>query len=406
MGLLSDVRVIDCGLMGQGPLVATALADLGAEVIRVEPSNSTDPLRGNEKLWGVPLRLRTEAGELHLGFEPYNRGKRGITLNLKSEKGKNILYQLTRQSDVFMQNWSSRVAHELRFDYESIREQRPDIVYLDIAAFGSEGPLKDAPGIDAVGVAFSGLMYLASPEGSDPAYPVGGLGDAAAALTGVAAVLGGLFHRERTGEGSNLETSQAGSLIWLESLAVMAAATIGEDMRARPRDREQNPFFNFYGCRDGRWIILGEWQPERKIADLYDAIGRPELIDDSHFNSFSAILANNVALIEILDAAFATRDASEWLLTLAERGIFVSQVNTLTEAVSSEQSLANGYIQQYEHPKYGTVRAAAFPLKHNGTASPIAGAAPEWGEHTVEVLTELCGLDVGEIAALYEEGVL
>jgi len=406
MGLLSGVRVIDCGLMGQGPLAATALADLGADVIRVEPSDGRDPLRGNEQLWGVSLRRRTEAGELHLGFEPYNRGKRGITLNLKSEKGRNILYQLARKSDVFLQNWSSRVARELRFDYVSLKEQRSDIVYLDITAFGSEGPLKDAPGIDAVGVGFSGLMYLASPEGSEPHYPVGGLGDAAAALLGVTAILGGLFHRERTGEGSYLEISQAGALIWLETLPVLAAAVTGEQMRAGPRNREHNPFFNFYGCRDGRWIILGEWQPERKLADIYDAIGRKELLEDERFNSFHAILANNAALIDVLDSAFATRDAAEWLQTLGERGIFVSPVNTVIDAVNSEQARANGYIQEYEHPAYGPVRAAAFPIKRDGTAPPIAGAAPGWGEHTVEVLTELCGLDADEIARLYEEGIL
>jgi formyl-CoA transferase len=177
-------------------------------------------------------------------------------------------------------------------------------------------------------------------------------------------------------------------------------------MRAKPRNREHNPFFNFYGCRDGRWIILGEWQPERKIADLYTAIGRQELLGDERFNSFDAILANNAALIEILDSTFATRDAADWLRTLGELGIFVSPVNTVTEAVNSEQARANGYIQEYAHPECGPIRAAAFPIKRNGAASPMAGAAPTWGEHTVEVLTEVCGLGVDEIATLYEEGVL
>ena len=406
MTLLQGIRVLDCGTMGQGPLTATALADLGAEVIRVEPSDSADPLRANEELWGIDLRRRTESGELHLGFECYNRGKRGITLNLKSEKGREILYALVKQCDVFLQNWSQRVASELGFDYETIRSHNPQIIYLESTAFGSEGPDRDAPGIDAMGAGFSGLMHLAAFEGEEPRYPAGGLGDAAGALMGLSAILAGLMKRGQTGTGQHLEVSQIGALLWLESMPAMAATVTGLQMSAPKRESAANPFFNFYRTADDRWLILGEWQAGRKLADLYQIMGRPDLMDDSKFNSFEGVMKNSAALITILDEVFRTRSASEWILDLRARGVLVSPVNSVPEAVRSEQVLANGYVQQYQHPNYGPVSAAALPIKVDGRPLPIAGAAPGWGEHTVEVLSEFCELEIEQIAELYAEEVI
>jgi CoA:oxalate CoA-transferase len=406
MTLLQGIRVLDCGLMAQGPLTATALADLGAEVIRVEPSDSADPLRGNEEIFGIDLRRRTDAGELHLGFEPYNRGKRGITLNLKTEKGREILYELAQHCDVFVQNWSRRVAVQLGFDYETIKTHNPQIVYLESNAFGSEGPDRDAPGLDAVGVGFSGLMHLAALEGEEPRYPAGGIGDAAGALMGLVAILAGLTKRERSGAGQHLEVSQVGALLWLETLPVLAATVTGLQMAAPKRERARNPLFNLYRSEDDRWIILGEWQPERRLADFYQIIGRQDLMEDARFNSFQGVMENGAALITILDEAFSKRSAEQWIRDLRAKGILVSAVNSVPEAVRSEQVLANGYVQEYEHPGYGVVAAAALPIKVDGRPLPIAGAAPAWGEHTVEVLTEFCELGMDDIAKLFAEDVL
>lgn len=407
MTLLQGIRIVDCGTMAQGPLTATALADLGADVIRVEPAHSADPLRGNEQLWGVRLRVTSAIGEeLSLGFEPYNRGQRGVTLNLKSDAGQRILSAVVARSDVFMQNWSLRVASALRLDYESVREANENIVYLESSAFGSDGPDRDAPGLDAMGVAFAGLMYLAAPEGSDPQYPAGGLGDAAAALTGVAAVLAGLFHKARTGKGVHIETSQAGSLIWLESLPILAASVTKTPMRAQPRAAESNPFFNFYLCRDRRWLMLGEFQPERKLKELYTELGLDRLLEDSRFNNFRSIREHNRELISELNRVFSQADASDWVARLRGHHILVSLVNSVTDLMENAQARANGYIQDYQHPVAGTVSAAVLPLKVDGVPLRVAAPAPAWGEHTAEVLADWCGLSAEEVAELYAQGAL
>ncbi|MGE0538650.1 MAG: CaiB/BaiF CoA transferase family protein [Dehalococcoidia bacterium] len=407
MKFLEGIKVIDCGTMGQGPLTGTALADLGADVIRIEPAQATDPLRANEQLWGVRLRFPTrDGGEIHLGFEPYNRGQRGMTLNLKSSGGQQLLRKLVSQSDVFIQNWSRRVASGLKLDYDSLRTAKRDIVYLESSAFGSAGPDRDAPGLDAMGVAFAGLMYLSSPHGSPPQYPAGGLGDAAAALTGVAAILGALFRKARTGEGANVEISQAGALIWLESLPILAASVTKSAMRARPRSSEANPLFNFYRCRDERWIMLGEWQPERKLKELYSELGLARLQEDERFNTFAAIRQHHTELIAELDAAFAQKNSSDWIALLRRHQILVSVVNSVTDLIDNEQARANGYIQDYPHPVYGNISTAVFPMKCDGVALTPAGAAPAWGQHTTEILAEWCGLGIDEVASLYAAGTL
>ncbi|MBI4580581.1 MAG: CoA transferase [Planctomycetes bacterium] len=406
MSLLQGYRVLECGLIMQGPLTATALADLGADVIKVESTDSPDPIRGNEQFWGIDMRLRSELGEVNICFESVNRGKRGMTLNLKSERGRALLYALVKQCDVFIQNWSPRVSTQLGFDYESVRAHNPRIVYLESTGFGTSGPYSGAPGMDPVGAGFSGLMYLPSAEAKEPQYPIGGFGDNSGALMGVAAILAALLARERTGEGQHLEVSQIGALFWLESLPVIGATATGNVMARVPRERERNPLFNIYRCADERWIVLGEWQPERKLADFYMALGRSDLWTDARFNSFRGILENHVELIAVLDRVFAGRPSGEWIAALSERSILVGPVNTVLEATREPQMLANGYLQEYDHPGYGPIRAAALPIKCGGTPLPIAGAAPSWGQHTEEVLMELLGLEWEDLTALRDAGVI
>jgi crotonobetainyl-CoA:carnitine CoA-transferase CaiB-like acyl-CoA transferase len=405
MHLLDGIRVIDCGAIMQGPMTGAVLSDLGADVIKIESVDSRDPVRTVRQQWGVDLLQRRGDSEIHLGFEAVNRGKRAIALDLKSSQGHSILSALVARSDVFVHNWSPRVAEQLRIDYPSIYRDNPAIVYLDSTAYGSSGPLGSTPAVDAETIAFAGFMYLASANATEPQWPVGAIGDCAAGLMGAVGVLAALLSRTQTGLGQQLETSQLGTLMWLQSLPVLAATVAGIQMTRPRREEEPNPIFNLYCCGDGKWIVISEWMLDKRLSAFYDAIGRPDLLSDPRFGTREAVLANHRTLIEVLDSVFASAPSALWLQRLQGARILAGPVHTTLEAVAEAQLNANGYLQHYSHATFGDVAVAALPIKQAGTPVTVPGQAPAWGQDTVSILEEL-GYDGAGISELLHQGVV
>jgi CoA:oxalate CoA-transferase len=384
---LRGVRVIECGLMMQAPLAGAALADLGADVIRIESAAAPDALRSNARFWGVDMDYGSPGREINISFEALNRGKRSVALDLKRPEGRELLHRLVAEADVFLHNWSPRVARDLGIDHDALRTVNARLVYVASSGLGSDGPDADVPVTDPIGAGIAGLDFLASPDAAEPMYPIGALGDAVAALMGVVATLAGLLECERSGgRGTALEISQFGSLLWLESLPAVAAALTGQVMSRPPRAREPNPLFNMYCCGDGDWITLGEWRADRRLEQFLAAIERADLREDPRFADAAAIQRDSEAVIAILDEVFRTRPAAEWIRRLRAAGVAVAPVQTVAEAVREPQATANGYVQSYEHPRVGQVPAVALPIKIAGTPLSVPGPAPDWGQHTAEVL--------------------
>jgi crotonobetainyl-CoA:carnitine CoA-transferase CaiB-like acyl-CoA transferase len=220
-------------------------------------------------------------------------------------------------------------------------------------------------------------------------------------------VLAALLARDRFGVGQEVDASHLGSMIWLQGLSVAARCMMGFAIPRMPRKYAANPLWNHYQCGDGKWICLGMLQPDRYWADFVRVLGRPDLADDERFANLRARAANSAAAVEILDAVFATKGRDEWLAILRAGGDFIfTIVNSVDELPGDLQVQANQYITDFDHPQFGTTQVVGLPLRLKQTPGSIRLPAPEFGQHTEEILTGLLGYSWEDIGALKEKLVI
>jgi crotonobetainyl-CoA:carnitine CoA-transferase CaiB-like acyl-CoA transferase len=400
---LDGIRVIDWTIWQQGPIACTMLGDLGAEVIKVEQRDSGDPGRSLTQLWGKSLAERP-----NFYFEANNRNKKGITLDLKTEGGKQVIYDLVAKSDVFVQNFRKGVAGRLRLDYATLREHNPRLIYASASGYGPQGPESGEPSFDHLGLARSGIMFAAGEPEMPPLAVTGGIADQMGGVMLAYGVMAALVARERYGMGQEVDASHLGSMTWLQGLSVSCKLMAGFSFLRTHRASAGNPLWNHYQCEDGKWIALAMLQSDRYWPDLTRAIGRPELATDERFRDGQGRAHNAEAAIAILDQVFATRTREKWIAHLSEsEGDFIfTIVNSVEELPEDPQIRANDYVVDFDHPQHGETQVLGLPVQLSETPGSVRLAAPELGQHTEEVLLEVLGYDWDQIGELRERKVI
>jgi CoA:oxalate CoA-transferase len=399
---LEGIRVIDWTIWQQGPVASAMLGDLGAEVIKIEARDGGDPGRGIVAIGGASLADRP-----NFYFEANNRNKHSIALDLKKPAAREIVYDLAAKSDVFVQNFRKGVAERLGLGYEALRARNPRLVYANATGYGPEGPDSGDPSFDQLGLARSGIMMAAGEPDMPPLAIAGGIADQMGAIMLAYGVLAALLARERFGVGQQVDASHLGSMAFLQGLSLSMRLVNGVAMPRMARKRSFNPLWNHYRCADGRWIALGMLQADRYWADFCRVVGRPELADDERFARMSARMGHAEEAVAALDEVFAGRPRAEWLEILRKGGDFIfTVVNRVDDLPDDPQMRANRYIVDFDHPAHGPTQYVGIPVRLSETPGSVREAAPELGQHTEIVLTELLGYDWDRVAALREAKVI
>jgi crotonobetainyl-CoA:carnitine CoA-transferase CaiB-like acyl-CoA transferase len=399
---LDGIRVLDCGVFHAGPGGPAILGDLGAEVIKIEQPGVGDPIRMAGQIGSIHFGA---AGGRSLFFEGANRSKQGITLNLKSDKGRAILYRLAEQSDVFMTNMRPAAVANLKIGYPILRELNPRLIYASVSAYGPKGPDKDRGGFDYQGQARSGLMYSMGEAGMPPVACQFGIVDQATAIMTSHQILTALFMRERTGIGQEVHVSILGAAMNLLYFNVLLT-TLGGMQVPRHRRATENPLRNYYRCGDDRWLMMTLTPPDRHWGPLCAALGHPELENDPRYDSDEKRSANAAELVTRFDEIFTRRPRDEWLRIFGEHDLFCCAINALEELASDPQVIENDYLVDFDHPAFGRIKLPGYPVHFSESRAGTTRAAPNLGEHTAEVLSRLCGYGEEEIEALRAEGVV
>jgi crotonobetainyl-CoA:carnitine CoA-transferase CaiB-like acyl-CoA transferase len=400
--LLRGIKVIDWTQGQQGPLAAALLGDLGADVIHVEPPVTGEMGRGFLKAAGI---VATMAEGRNFYFEANNRNKRGITVDLKKDRGREIIYRLIEKSDVFIHNMRKGVAEKLGLDYETLSRRNPRLIYAWASGFGPVGPDSERPGLDFTGQGQSGIMYGAGFPDMPPLPLASGMCDQMGAIILSWGILAALVARERLGVGQQVNTSLLGGVLALQGLNVNQRLWLGQKQERTDRAKARNPLWNYYQCRDGKWLILammGEhyWPLFCKTVGLEDLIARPV------FESMEKREQNCEELVSILDDLFAGKSREEWIGILnTERDLIYSVVNDMDDVVRDPQVTANRYIVDFDHPVFGPIKYFGFPVHFSETPMAIQREAPELGQHTEEVLLEV-GYNWEDIGLMKDEGVI
>ena len=399
---LEGIRVIDWTIWQQGPVASVMLGDLGADVIKVEERVGGDPGRGILKAQGLDLRDRP-----NFYFEANNRNKRSLTVDLKKPEGVAIVQRLAERADVFVQNFRKGVAARLGLDAATLRAQNPRLVYASASGYGPEGPESDAPSFDYLGLARSGIMYSCGEPDDEPLAIAGGIADQMGAIMLAYGVVTALLARERTGRGQEVDASHLGSMAWLQGLGLSARLMLGRALPRQPRRFATNPLWNHYRCGDGLWLALSMLQPDRYWERFCAVLEIPEAAADPRFKTMLDRMMNAGECIALLDQVFARRPRAEWLRRLASGGDFIySIINSVDDLPDDPQMQANGYVTAFEHPAFGPTQVVGLPVRLSETPGSIRLPAPEFGQHTEEVLTEVLGCSWEEIGRLRQEEVI
>ncbi len=399
---LEGVRVIDWTIWQQGPVASAMLGDLGAEVIKIEERSAGDPGRGMLRMSGVDLADRP-----NFYFEANNRNKKSVAVDLKKPEGVAVVHDLVATADVFVQNFRQGVAERLGLGPARLRRLNPMLIYASATGYGADGEESGSPSFDYLGQARSGIMMAAGEPGMPPLAIAGGIADQMGAVMLAYGILAALHARERFGIGQDVDASHLGSMTWLQGLSVAARLMLGTAIPRQPRAFAMNPLWNHYRCRDDRWIALGMLQPDRYWADLCRVLGRADLANDPRFADLRSRAANAGECVALLDEIFAARPCADWLERLRNGGDFIfTHVNTVDDLPSDPQVLANHYVTDFDHPGFGATQVVGLPVRLSETPGSIRLPAPEFGQHTEEVLTDLLGYSWERVAELREAGVI
>jgi crotonobetainyl-CoA:carnitine CoA-transferase CaiB-like acyl-CoA transferase len=378
------------------------LGDMGADVIKVEERVGGDPGRGVLRAQGLDLADRP-----NFYFEANNRNKRGITVDLKKPEGVEIVRKLCDGADVFVQNFRQGVAARLGLDAATLRARNPRLVYASATGYGPLGPDSGDPSFDYLGLARSGIMMSAGEPDDDPLAIAGGIADQMGAIMLAYGVMAALFTRERTGRGQEVDASHLGSMSWLQGLGLSARLMLGRALPRTPRAYATNPLWNHYRCADGEWIALAMIQSDRYWPGICTVLGVPEAATDPRFATLLDRMMNAGDCVTLLDATFATRPRAEWLELLRKGGDFiVSVVNSVDQLPDDVQVQANRYVTTFEHPSFGPTQVVGIPVGLSETPGSLRRPAPEFGQHTEEVLTDVLGYSWEEVGRLRDAEVI
>lgn len=391
--MLTGVTVLELGQVIAGTFGGVILADLGAEVIKVEP-HSGDTAR-NPKI--APLEGESA---IHLFM---NRGKKSIALDLKDPRGLEIFYRLVDEADAVVDNFRPGVMARLGIDHDKLKARNPDIVTVSVTGFGEYGPAKDKAAFDLVVQAYSGHMDITGPADGDPARVGIPIADIAGGIYSCISVLAGLVGRELHGVGQHADVAMLDSLVSMLSYDALDHLNSGNVLhRAGTAHAHMVPWQAF---KTSNGYVVVAARDEKFWRNLCDAIGRPDLKDDPRTVDNATRLANRDHVVPILAEAFLARSNEEWLAVLDDFDIPNAPVNDLRQVFEDPQVQARGMIQAYTHPTLGEIRYPPSPVKFRDWTRPNE-PAPMLGQHTLEVLTERLEMSEAEVRDLASSSVV
>ncbi len=393
-GPLEGVRVLDFTIFQQGPQATLVMADMGADVVKVEPPMFGD--LGRVLAMFGPNRLSA----YHLA---HSRGKRSITVNLKTDEGREIVRKLIPRVDVMVHNFRPGAMEKLGLGYDDVRPLNPLIIYGHASGWGTKGPKAHHPAYDIAAQARSGLMSMTGETDGGP-LPAGvAIADYIGAVNLALAVISALYARETSGVGQKVATSLFGSQIAAQAWELQYYLLSRRLQRSGRGHAYLPTIWRTFRTKDG-WAVVGGVGDDRWSA-FCRAIGMPELEHDRRFANAGARKDNLDALYEILDDRFLSKTTTEWLAVLEAHDMICAPVASYEDLSRDPQALENEYLLTVEHPSNGPTQVVGFPWKFSETPARAAPAAPELGQHTEEILLSL-GYSWEEIAALRERGVI
>jgi len=407
---LEGIRVIETASGMAGPMAGRLLADWGADVIHVEPTVTGDMGREARRLLSdlyqrLPGGRNIEA-DFNYSYENHNCNKRSMTLNLSQKTGQDILYRLLEKADIFLANFRPKELNKFNISYDKLSQVNPKLIFANVTGYGEKGADKDLPGYDFNAFwARSGILrVLLSPDMTPPVTPIA-IGDRVTALALVSGITTALFTRERTGKGQEVNTSLLNTGIFVNANDIGGALITGQDRQNVKRDELANALLNTYQTKDARWLCIAINQPDRYWTDFCRAIERNNLEHDLRFESFDSRIDNHLALFQILEKVFREKDLDEWRVRLTEVGLPWAPIATLSEVIADPQARENNAFVSYEHHTQGNINIVANPVHLGDTPASIRMPAPEYGQHTEEVLLEH-GYNWDDITRFKDNGVI
>src|SRR5215207_2042334 len=394
MGPLTGLKVVDLTHVMAGPTCTMMLADMGADVIKIEKVPHGDDTRRS-----VPPKIGTEAAS----FLIMNRNKRGMVLDIKTPGGAEILKRLATSADVLVENFGPGVMDRLGFGYADISKAHPALIYCSLSGFGRTGPYKHRRGFDLVAQAMSGIMTFTGAAGGPPAKCGPPLSDITAGILGAMGILAAYAHRLKTGQGQWVETSLfEAALVQTYWQSAIALAT-GEAPRAMGSAHPLNAPYQAFEAADG-WMVIGGANQTNWLR-VVDALGAPELAEDPRFKDNAARMAHLPDLEEELAVRFRPKPVQHWLDALETRGVPCGPVQDMLQALADPQTLAREMVVEVPHTALGPVKTLGLPVKFSGTPGKVRTGAPLYGEHTRAILAEY-GYSPDEIERLVTEGAV
>jgi crotonobetainyl-CoA:carnitine CoA-transferase CaiB-like acyl-CoA transferase len=400
-GPLEGIRILEYAIWHAGPGASAILGDMGAEVIKVETLNG-DPEREQKHLGAVKLDVSARSDWSFL-FEFSNRNKKGICLDINTEKGRQVLNRLVESADVFLTNLRKSTKPKLGIDYESLSKLNPNIIHASVSGFGLEGPMSDIGAFDPMGQAVSGMVFLAGTD--EPVLLQTVVLDQATSIAASHAIITALFVRERRGVGQEVHVSLYSSALWLMHANLLATSIMKKNPIV-PWDRSKNsPLRNCFKCKDGKWI-MGTNHPEEKFWERFcDITDQQHLKHDPRYADTESRSENAAELMEIYDEVFKVKTRDEWMHIFRNNGFMYAPVQQLEEVLNDRQALVNDYVVDFDHPFLGPMKLPGFPVTFSANSAGTRGASPGLGEHTDSVMKDI-GYTDHDVRVLREEGVI
>src|SRR5882757_5303397 len=399
-GPLHGVKVVACSTAQAGTVPYMLMADLGAEVIKIEVPEVGDNSRGSTVMPGFPSTY----------FETNNRGVKSVTLNLKTEEGREILRRLVAKADIFGQNFRPGAAEKNGFGYEELRQVNPKLVYMSISGYGPKGPHADLPGTDSMAQALGGIAQAYASPGQPMRTGIASVADETCAILAFGGALAALTHARATGVGQKVDLSLLGGIVRLLGWTFQTTMWRGTDPvtgQARVAGTKERPAMSAsFNDRDGKPFVFQLARDDWK--DAMTALGFYEQMTAAGFGHLGVAMesdAKREEMLALLGRLFATGSRDAWVAKLRAGDIVSAPINTMLEAAADPDVVANGYVAEMDYPKYGKrLKVHVTPWRFSQTPAKI-GIAPGLGQHNGEVLGTI-GYDSADIARLREQNII
>jgi crotonobetainyl-CoA:carnitine CoA-transferase CaiB-like acyl-CoA transferase len=398
------VKVIQTASAAAGPMAGRMMADWGADVIIVEHTVRKAQAQQRQSAGLGMFGQRTIASNINYINMINNRNKRCVAVNLSLDSGREIIYKMLKDADVFLANFRPREFVKFKLEYETLSKINPKLVVANITGFGMKGPDKDNPGFGPVaGDSRSGFLHVLQAPGAEPVQMPMSFADYLTGLSLAFGIMAALYLREKTGVGQQVDASLFNTMAWAISSDIQGTLITKNDRHAVSRRDRGTPLTNYYQSKDDRWVYL-------MLTDLYwpnicKALGRPQMEHEPRFETPLLRAQNNLALFDIIESEMRKHTLDEWTKILNEAVMPWAPVQTLPEVINDAQARANDFFLPFDHPTYGHMELMSGPVKLSKTPEVMRIPAPESGQHTDEVLKQY-GYSEQDIARFREEGAI